>query len=91
MKFKDFLDVLKSRRNGSAPGVNKIPYKVYKLCPQISSFLFNLFKSCVNRSFIPIQWRVAAETYIPKTKPPDPSSIKDFRPIALMNVEGKLF
>ena len=29
--------------------------------------------------------------YIPKNKPPNPSSIKDFRPISLMNVEGKLF
>jgi len=41
LKFKDFLSVLNSRRNGSSPGVNKISEKVYKLCPQISSFLFN--------------------------------------------------
>ena len=31
------------------------------------------------------------EHYIPKAKEPDPSNIKDFRPIALLNVEGKLF
>ena len=31
------------------------------------------------------------EVFIPKTKPPSPSSIKDFRPIAFLNVEGKLF
>ena len=31
------------------------------------------------------------EFFIPKTKPPSPSNIKDFRPIALLNVEGKLF
>ena len=31
------------------------------------------------------------EHYIPKTKPPCPSNIKDFHPIALLNVEGKLF
>ena len=29
--------------------------------------------------------------YIPKSKDPDPSKIKDFRPISLLNVEGKLF
>ncbi|XP_057296267.1 uncharacterized protein LOC130625225 [Hydractinia symbiolongicarpus] len=40
---------------------------------------------------IPYTWRVASEVYIPKNKPPSPSSIKDFRPIALLNVEGKLF
>ena len=29
--------------------------------------------------------------YIPKAKPPNPNNIKDFRPISLLNVEGKLF
>ena len=36
-------------------------------------------------------WRYVMEHYITKTKPPCPSNIKDFRPIALLNVEGKLF
>ena len=40
---------------------------------------------------VPIQWRVSSEIYIPKTVPPNPSLIEDFRPIALLNVEGKLF
>ena len=31
------------------------------------------------------------EHFIPKTKPPCPSNIKDFRPIFLLNVERKLF
>ena len=34
---------------------------------------------------------VATEVYIPKVKPPNPNNIKDFRPISLLNVEGKLF
>ena len=38
-----------------------------------------------------IFWRIAHEVYFPKNKPPNPNSIKDFRPISLMNVEGKLF
>ena len=91
LKYSDFMYLLKSRRNGSSPGINQLPYKVYKLCPQISSFLFNLFTCFVKRSYVPIQWRVAKETYIPKTKPPSPNNIKDYRPIALLNVEGKLF
>ena len=36
-------------------------------------------------------WRYVMEHYITKTKPPCPSNIKDFRPVALLNVEGKLF
>ena len=31
------------------------------------------------------------EHYIPKTRPPCPSNVKDVCPIALLNVEGKLF
>ena len=40
---EDFNTVLHSCRNGSSPGVNMIPYKVYKKCPRISSFLFKIF------------------------------------------------
>ena len=35
LKFHDFVKVLNSRRNASATGLNAIPYKVYKKCPQI--------------------------------------------------------
>ena len=52
--------------------------------------MFNVFKSCVKNCVIPIQWRYAKEIYIPKSKTPSESNIKDFRPIALLNVEGKL-
>ena len=70
---------------------NMIPYKVYKKCPKFVSFLFKLCLSCLRNQVIPIYWRIAHEVYIPKNKPPNPESIKVFRPISLMNVEGKLF
>ena len=55
------------------------------------SFLFKIFKSCAKISSVPIQWRIAKEVYIPKINPPTNSKIEDFRPIALLNVKGKLF
>ena len=57
---------------------------------QINTFLFNVFKSCLKNCVVPIQWRYAREIFIPKCKTPMESNIKDFRPIALLNVEGKL-
>ena len=36
LDFNDFLLLLGTRRNASAPGINAIPYKVYKKCPQLS-------------------------------------------------------
>ena len=55
------------------------------------SFPFKIFKSCAKISTVPIQWRTASEVYIPKVKPPKVDNINDFRSIALINVEGKLF
>ena len=51
----------------------------------------NIFKSCLKHCVVPIQWRYAMEHYIWKADQPSPSKTEDFRPIALLNVEGKLF
>ena len=37
-KLKDFEKIIQTRRNASAPGINMIPYKVYKKCRQLMSF-----------------------------------------------------
>ena len=90
-KLKDFENLVQSHRNASAPGINMIPYKVYKKSPKLMMFLFKLCVSCQRNQVIPIYWQIAHEVYIPKNKPPNTHSIRDFRPISLMNVEGKLF
>ena len=36
--YFDFFEILSSRRNASAPGLNSIPYKVYKKWLKISKF-----------------------------------------------------
>ena len=54
-------------------------------------FLFKIFRSCMNKGIIPLQWWSAKEIYIPKVKPPTEHSNSDFLPIPLLNVEGKLF
>ena len=90
-KYEEFDRIVSTRRNASAPGLNGIPYKVYKKCTKICAYLFNIFKCCFKNRVVPIQWCCAKEVYIPKNKTPNNSHIKDFRPIALLNVEGKLF
>ena len=45
----------------------------------------------MNQGIIPLQWGSAKEIYIPKLKPPTEHNISDFCPIALLNVEDKLF
>ena len=52
-----------------------IPFKAYKLCPNICDSLFRLFKSCFQNCVVPVpvQWRIATEVYISKSGSPDPS------------------
>ena len=54
--YDDFFKILSTRRNASAPGLNGIPYKVYKKCSKINKFLFKIFQACFKRCEIPIQW-----------------------------------
>ena len=53
--FEDFFQTLSTWRNASTPGLNGIPYKVYKKCPKINKFLFKFFLSCMNKGIIPLQ------------------------------------
>ena len=89
--YNDFLEILLTHRNASGPGLNGITYKVYKKCSKISKFLFKIFQACSKRCEIPIQWRSAREIHIPKDSNPSENKLSDFRPIVLLNVEGKLF
>ena len=38
-KFSDLKALLRTRKNGSAPGINQIPYKVYKCCEGLAHYL----------------------------------------------------
>ena len=74
--FDDFFEILSSRRNAAAPGLNGIPYKVYKKCPKISKFLFKIFQTCFKRCEIPIQWRSAQEIFISKVSSPSENKLR---------------
>ena len=89
--FTEFDAVIRSRRNGSCPGPNRIPYKVYKKCQDIAKYLFKLCLDCLRLKRVPLQWRMAFKTFIPKVQEPDCNKFSDFRDIALLNVEGKIF
>ena len=83
--------IVKRKRNASKPGVNGIPYKVYKKCPQILNYLFRIMKHVKSSGEVPLKWRIAEGIFIPKVEKPDSNNLADYRQIALGNVEGKLF
>ena len=59
--------------------------------PKISKFFFNIFQACFKSCEIPIQWWSAQKIYIPKVSSLSENKLSDFHPIALLNIEGKLF
>ena len=63
ISFSEFEKILNSRRNGTAPRINMIPYKVYKLYLSIFDYLLCLFKSCFKICVILVQRRIATEVY----------------------------
>ena len=90
-KFSDFKYILRKTRNASRPGHNQIPYKVYKKCPELAKYLFGLFISVLKSGSTPLHWRLSDGIFLPKTKDPKENNINDYRQIALLNVEGKLY
>ena len=85
----EFNAVLKSKSNGSAPGMNGIPYLVYKRCPHAADQLFRQSKSCLKSGSTPHAWGSACVILLAKSAKTDTPA--DFRPIALGNADGKVF
>ena len=87
--LKEVAAVIRKARNKSAPGPNGVPYLLYKRCPKVLTWLHKILKSAWKNLKISDQWTIAEGVYIPKEQ--NSSEINQFRPISLLNVEGKIF
>lgn len=81
--------VLRKKRNASAPGINGIPYTVYKRCPRLLGFLILIFQEVWSGRLVPKNWRLGRVTLIPKDG--DNSKPGLMRDITVLNVEGRVF
>lgn len=76
-------------RTASAPGPNGIPYKLYKNCPRVLRLLWTLLRVIWTKQSIPSEWQRAVAVSI--TKQQNAKTIEQFRSLALLNVDGKIF
>ena len=81
--------IIDKTRSKSAPGPNGVPYVVYKRCPEVLKRLYRLLRSAFDKEHISREWKRADGVYIPKEQ--NSTEIGQFRPISLLNVEGKIF
>ena len=84
-------DVVHTKRSKCAAGINAITYLVYKKCPAARCRLIKIMKRVWKEKVIPKSWQCGFIILIPKATTADLSDPSEFRPIALLNVEGRLF
>ncbi|XP_045174487.2 uncharacterized protein LOC123535800 [Mercenaria mercenaria] len=87
--FAEIRDIVMKARSCSAPGPSGIPYKVYKKCPKLLKRLSVLLRVIWKKGKVPECWKQAEGCFIPKEK--NSKTIKQFRTISLLSVEGKIF
>ena len=89
IKLKEVRDFVHKARAGSAPGLNGISYNLYKNCPHVLRKLTVLLQQAWKKAIVPQEWCLADGIWIPKEM--QSKDITNFRPISLLNVEGKIF
>ena len=83
------MDFIRKARAKSAPGINGISYKLYKNCPKVLHRLISLLKRAWEEDHVQKEWCLADGILIPKEE--NSTGIGSFRPISLLNIEGKIF
>ena len=88
IKPKEVRDFVHKARAGSAPSLNGISYKLFKNCPRVLRKLPILLQQAWKKAIVPKERCLADGIWIPKEM--QSKGITNFRPISLLNVEGKI-
>ena len=88
--FKEVRKHTRNKKNNACPGLNSLPYLVYKKCPAIISLMHRIFVKIFEAKSIPKSWALAFVVLLQKKKRvlDEP---KEFLPIAITNTIGKIF
>ena len=86
----DILKHIRKLNINKAHGHDGIPTRVLKLCDgSITLPLRIIFKNCVARGYFPEKWKMA--NVVPIHKKKERNLIKNYRPVSLLPICGKLF
>ena len=89
IKEKEVDNFVRKTRAKSAPGGDGVSYKVYKYCDRLRHKLFLLLRELWREGGLVDNWCNAEGIYLPKEA--NAEQIGDFRPISILNVDGKIY
>ncbi|RAL59181.1 hypothetical protein DID88_006737 [Monilinia fructigena] len=76
--------------SSTSPGSDRVTVRLLKACWQhIRVYIRNFFQKCLELSHFPSDWKLAEVVMIPKAGKKDKSSVRSWRPIALLSCIGK--
>src|SRR6266516_1636260 len=91
ISYKDILKLLNQLPTFKAPGTDGLGYEFYKeFSAPLSRILANLFNNIISSGNLPLSWKLSNIVLIPK-KSEDKGLIQNWRPIALINSDCKIF
>ena len=89
LRLYEAREFIRKARACSAPGLNGISFKLYKNCPTVLEQLVCLLQRAWREGYVAQEWCLADGVWIPKEE--NSIGVGSFRPISLLNVEGKIF
>lgn len=88
--YDEVASVFISLNPSKAPGDDGIPGKVLTKCyPNLTNILTIIFNMSLSQSKYPLLWKRSKLIPVPKSK--HPSSVSDFRPVALTSIISKCY
>ena len=88
LKKREVDDFVKKSRAKSSPGNDGVSYKVYKYCDRLRLQLFLLLRDMWRAKSVAERWCLAEGIYLPKEE--NSKELGQFRPISLLNIDGKV-
>lgn len=90
--YDDLLDAFSRSPKKSSPGKDGLPYEIVRLIiehPACRTIALAVYNDALSYAHIPETWLQSCVSLLPKKPPYD--TLKNFRPISLINTDAKVF